>query len=60
MKFSLTKNPGSEFFFINNPNLTKKILAGGRGGAWGVARVSDFFFFFFSNESKSKKKLFSF
>ena len=24
MKFSYTKNPESEFFFINNPNLTKK------------------------------------
>ena len=33
-------------FFIKNPNLTKKNLAGGRG----VARVSDLFFF--SKESK--------
>ena len=32
-------------FFIKNPNLTKKNLAGGRGGGGGVARkVSDFFF----------------
>ena len=30
MKFSFTKNPESEFFFIKNPNL--KNLAGGRGG----------------------------
>ena len=32
MKYSYTKNPESEFF-INNPNITKKILAvGSRGG----------------------------
>ena len=31
MKFSFTKNPESDIF-IKNPNLTKKILAGGRGG----------------------------
>ena len=31
-EISFTKNPKSEFF-IRNPNLTKKILAGGRGGA---------------------------
>ena len=50
-------------FFIKNPNLTKKILAVGRGGGGGVARESDFFssFFFkriqvFSKESKSEKK----
>ena len=30
-------------FFIKNANLTKKNLAGGRGGAGGVSRVSDFF-----------------
>ena len=30
MKFSFTKNPESEFF-IKNPNLTKKSIAGGRG-----------------------------
>ena len=45
--------------FIKKPNLTKKILAIGRGGV-GVARVSDFFLFFFSNESKSKKIRFLF
>ena len=37
-------------FFIKTPNLTKKILAGGRGGGGDVARVSDFF----SKESKSE------
>ena len=41
MKFSFTTNPGSEFF-IENPNITKKILAGGRGGDGGLVRVSDF------------------
>ena len=41
MKVSFTKNPESEFF-IKNPKLIKKTLAGGRGGR--VARVSDFFF----------------
>ena len=46
MKFSYTKNPESELFFIKNPNLTQKILAVGRGGDGGVARVSDFFSFF--------------
>ena len=30
--------------FIKNPNLTNKILAGGKGRGWGVARVSDMFF----------------
>ena len=48
MKFSFTKNPESDFFFIKNTNLTKKkkkkILADGRGWGGGVARVSDFFF----------------
>ena len=48
MKFSFTKNPESDFFFTNNPNLTKKKkkknMAGGRGGGLSVARVSDFFF----------------
>ena len=39
-------------FFIKNPNLTKKILAVGRAGAGGVARVSEFFVLF-SKESKS-------
>ena len=34
-----------ENFFYKDPNLTKKILAGGRGGGGGVARVSDFFCF---------------
>ena len=48
MKFSYTKNPESQFFFIKNPNLTKrrKILAGGRGWGGGVARVSDIFLFY--------------
>ena len=31
MKFSFTKNQESDFF-IKNQNLTKKILAAGRGG----------------------------
>ena len=31
-------------FSIKNPNLTKKILAVGRGWGRGVARVSDSFF----------------
>ena len=44
MKFSYTKNPGSEFLFIKNPNQTKQNLAVGRGGCGGVAKVSDFFF----------------
>ena len=49
MKFSFTKNPESDFFiffFIKNPNITKIILANGRGGGGGggvVARVKDFF-----------------
>ena len=34
MKFSYTKNLESEFF-IKNLNLTKKILAVGRGDGWG-------------------------
>ena len=36
MKFSNTKNPGSEFLFIKNPNQTKKIWRlGGEGvGVW--------------------------
>ena len=47
MKFSYTKNPESEFFFIKNPNLTNKILAVGRERGGGVARVSDIFLPFF-------------
>ena len=43
MKFSFTKNPRN-VFFIKNPNLTKHILAGGRGGGGVGVRVSDFFF----------------
>ena len=39
--------------FIKDPNLTKKILAVGRGGV-GVARVSDFFSFFQKNPSLKK------
>ena len=35
--FFCTKNPESDFF-IKNPNLTKKILAGGRGGGGGMAK----------------------
>ena len=41
MKFSCTKNPESDFFFIKNPNLTKKKF-------WrlgGEARVMFFSFF---------------
>ena len=30
-EISFTKNPESEFF-MKNPNLTKKFMAGGRGG----------------------------
>ena len=62
MKFSYTKNPEREFFFIKNPNLTKKkILAVGRGGGGGggVARVSDFFSFF-KRIQVWKKQMFSF
>ena len=54
MKFSFTKNPESEFF-IESPNLTKKILAAGMGGGGGVARVSDFF-----QKNPCLKKMFSF
>ena len=53
MKFSHTKNPESEFFFIKNPYLTKKSGVGRVEGE-GEARVSDFFLF--SKESKSEKK----
>ena len=42
-------------FYIMKSNLTKKILAVGRGGGGGVARVSDFLFFF-----QKKPSLFSF
>ena len=46
-EISFTKNPESEFFFIKNPNLTKKKKKKKYGGleerGWGVARVSDFF-----------------
>ena len=55
MKFTFTKNPESDFL-IKDPNLTKKILAGGRGGSGEVARVSDFFF----QKNPSLKKKFSF
>ena len=34
-EISFTKYPESEFFSIKNPNLTKKILTGGRGGGGG-------------------------
>ena len=56
-EFSYTKNLESDFFFIKNPNLTKKIMAVGRDGGGDVARVSVFFcffFFLFSKESKSE------
>ena len=43
--------------FVTNPNLTKKILAVGRGGSGGVGRVSDFFFFQ-KNPNLKKKILF--
>ena len=44
MKFSFTKDSGKCICFIKNPNLTKKkILAGGRGGDGGLARINDFF-----------------
>ena len=53
MKFSLTKNPESDFFFNKESKSNKKkILAGGRGA--GVARVSDFSF------QKNQKKKFIF
>ena len=47
MKFSFTKNLGSEFSDKESKsnNKNKKNRTGGRGGDWGVARVSDFFFF---------------
>ena len=35
VKFSYTKNPESEFFFIKNPNLTKKNSDGWEGRGWG-------------------------
>ena len=55
VKFSYTKNPESDFFYKESkPN---KILAGGRAGGGGVARVSDFFL---KNPSLKKKQLFSF
>ena len=42
MSYSYTKNLESEFFYKKTkPN--KKILAVGRGGGGGVARVSNFF-----------------
>ena len=45
------------FFYKESKSYTqKKILAVGRGGGEGVARVSDVFcFFLFSKESKSEK-----
>ena len=51
MKFSYSKNPESEFFFIKNPNLTKKIWRlGGEGvGVWLKLVI-------FFSESKSEKK----
>ena len=56
MKFSYTKNLESEFFYKESKSNNKnKILAVGRGGGGGVARVSEFFFLF-SKESKSDKK----
>ena len=45
MKFSFTKNLESEFSDKESNSNNKKNLTGGRGGDWGVARVSDFFFF---------------
>ena len=40
MKFSYTKNPESDFFFIKNPNLKKKKKkknsVGWVGRGWGV------------------------
>ena len=47
MKFSITKNPESEFSDKESKSNKKKILTGRRGGDWGVARVSEFLFFFF-------------
>ena len=41
-------------FFIKNPKLIKKNLAGGRGGGVGVTRVNDFCFQ--ENPSVKKKK----
>ena len=55
MKFSYTKNPESEFFYIESKS-NKKNLVVGRGGGGDVARVSDFFFFFQKNPTKSDKK----
>ena len=52
MKISFTKTPESDFFFIENPNLTKKKKIGrweGRGWGCGCFSKSEknFFFFFF-------------
>ena len=41
VKFSFVQRIRKVIFFIKNPNLTKKILAGGRGG--GGVWLSDFF-----------------
>ena len=57
MKFFYTKITESDFL-MKNPNLTKnekRILAVGRGGGGGVARVSDLFVFFQKNSSLKKK-----
>ena len=58
--FFYTKNMESDFFFIKNPNLTKKKSGGweGRGGGGCVAKVSDFFFF--QKNPSLKKKCFLF
>ena len=48
MKFFYTKNMESDFFLYKETKSNKKkILAVGRGGGGGVARVSDFFYLFF-------------
>ena len=39
VKFSYTKNPESEFFFIKNQNLTKKIWRSGGEGVYGKRLV---------------------
>ena len=58
MKFSFTKNLESECSEKESKsNNKKKNQTGGRGGDWGVARVSDFFF---QKNPSLKKKLFSF
>ena len=47
MKFSYTKNTENDYFYKETKS-NKNYSGGweGRGGGWGVARVSDFFSYF--------------